>query len=140
MTNKYLKNIFVFECIIYILIILLLFTELNEIFPISPVWLFLLFSPLGLIQFFLTKKHVKNRKLRIQLMANGLSSFLVMIFAVLHNLFYALSELIGKSISSSIFVFLEGTSFVMALVLCPIVFLVTAIFSIISYSKAKNRE
>lgn len=140
MTNKYLKNIFVFECIIYILIILLLFTELNEIFPISPVWLFLLFSPLGLIQFFLTKKHVKNRKLKIQLMVNGLSSFLVMIFAVLHNLFYALSELIGKSISSSIFVFLEGTSFVMALVLCPIVFLVTAIFSIISYSKAKNRE
>jgi hypothetical protein len=73
-------------------------------------------------------------------MINGLSSFGVAFFAILHNLFYALAQLIGEGIFVKILGFLEGTFFVVAIVACPIVFLITAILSVIFYYKSRVVE
>jgi hypothetical protein len=140
MKNKWLKPIFIFESILFILVLLFLFTELNELLPIAPVFAFIIFSPLGLVQFFLVKKNIEDKKLKISLMINGLSSFGVAFFAVLHNLFYALAQLIGEGIFVKILGFLEGTFFVVAIVACPIVFLITSILSVIFYYKSRGVE
>jgi hypothetical protein len=98
-------------------------------------FIFVLFSPLGLVQFFLTRKNIKKKRLKIWLMINGLSSFGVLFFAVIHNLFYALAELSNGLMLVNFLGFLEGTFFIVAVAVCPIIFLITAILSVISYFK-----
>jgi hypothetical protein len=138
--DNVLKLIFIFEFILFICVLILLFTELNETFPISPLFIFIIFSPLGIVQFCLTKKNITENKLKTVLMINGLSSFGVTFFAILHNLFYAFTQMIEQSVLLSVLGFLEATSFIVAIVICPIVFLITAILSVVFYFESRVEE
>jgi hypothetical protein len=138
--NKWLKGIFIFQTIIFIIVLLFLFTELNELSPIAPVLALVIFSSLGLVQFFLAKKKIEDRKLKISLMINGLSSFGVIFFAILHNAFYALGEMGKQVVFVDLLGFLEGAFFIIAIVVCPILFLITAILSVIFYFKNRVEE
>jgi len=140
MKNKYLKPIFIFESILFIFVLLFLFTPLKELIPIAPVFAFVMFSPLGLVQFFLAKKNIEDKKLKISLMVNGLSSFGVVVFAILHNLFYAFAQSIGEGTLFNIFEFLEETFFIVAIVVCPILFLISSILSVVFYYKSRVVE
>jgi hypothetical protein len=136
--KKWLKIIFFSQILLFILVILFLFTPLNEISTISAMIFFILFSLIGIVSVFLVKRNMEKGKLKRLLIINGLSAFGVMFFSVVHNLFYALNEISGRTIFVKLLEFLEGTFFILGVLISPIVFLVTMVLIVIELSKKKE--
>lgn len=137
--KKSLKIIFFVQIILFLLVILFLFTPLNEVSSISASIFFILFSLMGIVFTFLVKKNIEKGKLRKVLLINGLSAFGVLFFSVLHNLVYALTEIVENNILTLFLGFIGGTFFILGVLISPIVFLIASIFTIVLYIK-KNRK
>ena len=133
---KHIKILFYSLLFVFILTILTIFTELIELssylFPI----LFLLCFLLGLILLVLSIKLERN-KLKTLLIITISSLIGIPLLSVLHNLFYALNTVVSVTFLNSIISVLEGIFFIIAVVVCPVVFVVTEVWIII-YS-IKNR-
>ena len=93
---------------------------------------FIVFSLLGGTLLFLTLKKKMEKKLKIFLILTGASAAGFVVFAVLHNVFYALeivtSNIIALSYSMEI---LHVIFFLLAIPVCPIGFLVGATGTIV---------
>ena len=136
--NEKKKSVVIIFSIQLLFFLLLILTILFFIESINPLPVFLLFLVSGIILFFFTKKYVQGKKLRQWLMVNSLSATALVIFAILHNLFYALNTVVGNTILSSILSVLEGGSFLISIPLSPIVFLVSTVVVIINLVKDKK--
>ena len=101
---------------------------------------FVIFSLLGVLLVFLILKQDIQGKLRKYLLLTGISAISFFIFIFLHNIFYALAE-----ISNDIIILkypmkvLEVTSFITAIFICPLIFLIGAIGSIMIFIKMRER-
>jgi len=135
--------------IFYILILFFLLTlgeifvpTIRELFKGSLFFLgpFIIFSLLGVLLVFLTFKQGIQGKIRKYLLLTGVSAISFFVFVFLHNVFYGLGI-----ISSNIIILkylmkaLEGTFFIAAIFICPLVFLIGAIDSIIIFIKTRKK-
>ena len=108
----------------------------GSLFFLAP---FIIFSLLGVLLISLILKQDIQEKLRKYLLLTGISATSFFIFVFLHNIFYALAE-----ISSNITILkypmkvLEGIFFITAIFICPLMFLIGAIGSIIIFIKIRK--
>jgi hypothetical protein len=91
----------------------------------------LLFLFLGIILIFLARK--EKGKLRLFLILTGASAISPLPFSILHNLFYALAIVLEDV--KLLFEILDGASFIIALLIAPITFIVGVIGSIVLLRK-----
>ena len=137
-TIKKIKSILYSLIGIFILLIIYFaipFEDLikQNIFAILAI-LGLLFLILGIALIILSRK--EKGKIKIFLMLTGISAISPVIFSVLHNLFYALAILCENIIVVKyIMEVLDITSFLIAMVVSPIGFLIGVIGSIILLRK-----
>jgi len=92
-----------------------------------------IFLVLGIVLIILGRK--EKGKLKVFLILTGLSTVAPLLFSVLHNLFYALGT-IFKNLDF-IFELLHGISFIIAMLVAPILFIIGVIGSIILMRKKK---
>jgi len=138
--NKTIKNIFIFQLTLFFVVFLLLFTELQEFFPLSPVISIILFSLMGIVFVFLVRKRIKKGKVKKILIMNGLSAFGIMFFSILHNLFYAIGEISGEGFLKGVIDVVGGTVFIIGVVISPLVFLGTAVFVVFDFKNQKKED
>ncbi len=86
---------------------------------------------LGVALVVLTIKRVEKGSLRKFLLTAGASLIGFPVFAALHNLFYAFARMTDIVILGKILEFLEAAFFVVAVIVCPIGFLVGLVGSIV---------
>ncbi len=110
------------------------------LFPLVAV-LGLIFLLLGIALIFLTIKQKIKGKLKIFLMLMGASAISPLVFSILHNFFYALG-IIGENIFIIKYTMeiLHVASFLIALIVSPIGFLVGAIGSIVLFMRKGGRR
>jgi hypothetical protein len=89
----------------------------------------------GLLTFLVYKQKLKGKPRRY-LLLTGFSAVGFFVFAVLHNLFYALAEL-SKNIAvlPTVLEYLHATFFIISVIICPIGFVIGVIGSIILLRK-----
>ena len=122
---------------IFIAYFFILFSpELKKtLFPAVAVLGFI-FSILGFILVWLTKKSNIKGKLRFFFMLTGASAIGPFIAVLLHNFFYALGVYFEHiTIVKNIMEALHVIFFLIAIPICPIIFLISAIASIILFYK-----
>ena len=112
----------------------------RAIFPIIAVLGFI-FLLLGITLIFLTIKQKIKGKLKIFLILMGVSAISPLVFSILHNFFYALG-IIGENIFiiKNIMEILHVASFIIALLISPIGFLVGAIGVIVLFIRKGGRH
>ena len=113
----------------------------QELFRGSLLFLspFLIFSLLGGLLIFLTRKEKIEGKLKKLLILTGASAAGFFIFVLLHNVFYALGVIVsGIIILRYLAEILSVTSFLIATIVCPLGFLIGALGSIIIFVKRKR--
>ncbi len=144
-TNKNRKIILVFYTLIIIFVILIayffspLMDELKRTFFIIAAVMGLALLILGIVLIWLTKKSKIRGKLRLFLILTGISAIFPLIGAVLHNFFYAIRIYFEEILIVKIIMqFLEAVSFILALLICPILFIISAIVIIILLHKKKK--
>lgn len=98
----------------------------------------LIFLILGIFLIYLTLKLKVKGKLKKFLILTGISAIGPLVFSILHNLFYAL-EVISNNIAVLKYLmgFLHVASFLIALLISPVGFLIGVIGSIILLKKRK---
>ena len=132
MKNKSLLKKIVYSLIIIFVLLLIYFLPFFDLsdkrffFPIVAI-LGLLFLILGAVLVFMSRK--EKGKLKIALMTTGLSATAPLIFSILHNFFYALA-IIFEGLKF-LFEALHAISFIIALLIAPLVFIIGAIISLI---------
>ena len=112
------------------------FSELfrGSLFFLSPI---LLFSLLGGLLIFLTRKEKVEGKLKKFLILTGASAAGFFIFVLLHNLFYAFGVIAGDIIVLRYLMeIFHATFFLVAIFVCPLGFLIGAIGSIVIFFHA----
>ena len=112
--------------------------ELRRVlFPYAGI-LGLMFLILGIVLIVFTIKAKIRGKLRMFLFFVGGSASMVLTSVILHNLFYAL-VIVSENISwlSWFFEFLHATFFIIGMLVCPIVFIVGVVGSIVLFRKDK---
>lgn len=133
--NKKIKPVFCSMIAVFVLTVFLfsltLFDKGN--FPVVAV-LGLLLTILGIVLAVVSWK--EKGILRVFLIITGFSAAGILIFSVLHNFFYALGVLSGNiALLSSFMEILHAASFIISLIVCPILFLVGVIGSIIIFGR-----
>ncbi len=100
--------------------------DINFAFLAVPGILMFIF---GILLIVLARRKKLDKKLKKYLIITGASASGIFLGSILHNFFYALAE-ISKNIKIiSLFMqFLEISTFVLALFVCPIVFIISAAF------------
>ncbi len=143
-TKSYIKIILYTQAIIFILIInyFIFFSDFNRKLFLVLAFLGLLFLIFGIVIIFLSRKLVSfdkpNKRLKLFLTLTGFSAIAPLIFTLLHNFFYAMAILSENIILlPQLFEILHATSFIISLLVAPIVFVVSLICSIIYLSKIK---
>jgi hypothetical protein len=124
--------------LLFLFVLILVFFAISVIIDVAKNFfiflgfLGLLFFVLGGILIYLVFKKKIRGKQRIFLLLTGFSSAGVLFFSVLHNFLYALA-VVSKEIIilKYLFEFLHGTSFIISLLICPVVFVIGIIGSII---------
>jgi hypothetical protein len=91
----------------------------------------LLFLILGIVLVVIARK--EKGKLKIALIVTGISAVSPLVFTILHNLFYALGIYFEKL--NILFEVLHGGSFIIALIVAPIAFLIGIIASFVLMKK-----
>ena len=115
---------------------------ISEFFKGSLLFLlpFVVFSLLGVLLIFLILKQNIQGKLRKYLLLTGIPAISFFIFIFLHNIFYALAEISSDvTILKYLMKFLEGIFFIIAIFICPLMFLIGAIGSIIIFIKIRKK-
>lgn len=135
--NKSLFNfVFLGQIILFILLLGFFLVSLvydvgRNIFGIMGI-IALAFLILGIWLIILAVRQKLDKKLKIFLILMGASSSLVLVSVILHNFFYALAIVFKDMvILKAIMEFLYVSFFLMGLLVCPILFLVGVIGSII---------
>jgi hypothetical protein len=101
----------------------------GSILFLSP---FIIFSLLGVILIFLTIKEKIQNKLKDSLLLTGISSAGFFISIFLHNIFYGLAAISEKVVVLSYLMkFFDVSFFIIAIFVCPLLFLTSAIITII---------
>ena len=99
----------------------------------------LIFSLLGILLLILTLKNKIERKLKKFLLLTGASATGFFVFVFLHNAFYALGKItVHILIVNYLMEALHVVSFIIAIFICPIGFLVGMISSIVLFIKKRN--
>ncbi len=147
MNNKKLKFTLWSLIIVFVLIIIEMFTLGMDIGIIRTITIYsmfilwFLFFLLGIILVVLTYKSKVKGKLKIYLLLTGISSLMFPIGAVLHNVFYALGIMVENIIILRYLMsILEVMFFLIAVLISPILFLVGAIGSIILFRKEREDD
>ncbi len=127
----------------FLLILGEIFVEaIGEFFKGSLFFLvpFIVFSLLGILLVFLVFKQNIQGKLRKYLLLTGISAISFFIFVFLHNVFYGL-EVISSNIIllKNLMEILHVAFFIIALLICPLMFLIGSIGSIIIFIKIKTK-
>ncbi len=101
----------------------------------------IIFLVLGVVLVYLTLKLKIKGVLKKFLILTGISAMSSFIFSLLHNLFYAL-EIIGKNVAVLRYMMEVShiSSFIIALIISPIGFLIGSIGSIILFKKKGGRH
>ncbi len=135
--SKKIKPILYSLTVIFILIILYFIIPFEKrIFFLILAVLGLLFLALGVALIIIGRK--QKGKLRVFLILTGISAISPFVFSILHNLFYALA--ITFENISPFFEALHVISFLIALVVAPILFIFSLITSIILLNKSHKRK
>jgi len=114
-------------CLAYSLLIGSWFLSFLEKLVTGPVFLFLLFSlfPLGIIVLVLLKKEDLPKNLQKPLKIIGLSALGFSGGSLLHNLFYALAQLVAKiTFLKAFFEILHLISFFLSALVSPLAFII----------------
>ena len=130
-----IKQIFFSLIGIFVLLMsyLFLMPNLRAFFPFFVVLAFIFFF-LGGALIFLTLKNKIKVKLKFFLILTGSASSGILLFAILHNLFYALAIITEHMILlHSLMQFFHILFFLISIPLCPVCFLVGAIGGIILF-------
>jgi len=132
------------KTILFSLILVFVFFPTYFFLPISPSFkrilfpllaiLGLIFSILGIILICYARK--EKGKMKTFLLLTGFSAAASLIFALLHNLFYGIA--ISFNGLSSVFAVLHAVSFLISILITPILFIIGVTGSIILLRK-KNR-
>ena len=112
--------------------------ELKRTYFLGAAILGLIFFLLGGILIFLTFKSKVKGKLKVFLLLTGFSAPGVLLFTILHNFFYALATLTNITFLKQFLEFLHASSFIISLIVCPIVFLIGVVGSI--WLRRKNKS
>lgn len=145
--KKILKIVFwsligIFIALVSYFAFLSFFSEYIErlLFIIAAVLGFI-FLLLGITLIFLTIKQKIKGKLKIFLILMGISAISPLVFSILHNVFYALG-IIGENITviKYLMEFLHVASFIIAMVISPIGFLVGAVGSMVLFVKKGRKK
>jgi len=113
----------------------------NELISGSIVFLlpFVIFFVLGIVLIFLTLKQKIDGTLKRFLILTGVSATGFFVFVFLHNMFYALEVLTNQiPILSFIMGVFHAACFIIAIFICPLVFVIGAIGSIIVFINKKK--
>ena len=121
--------------IIFILILIFFLIPNDEKYNLFPIVasLGLFFLILGIVLIIQAKQ--ASGKLKIFLKLTGLSAIGPFIFSILHNLFYALA--MNFNSLKLLFEILHVASFIIAVIITPLGFIISAIASIVLLKKAK---
>lgn len=126
----------------FLLILGEIFVEtIGELFKGSLFFLmpFIIFSLLGVLLVFLVFKQNIKGKLRKYLLLTGVSAISFFMFVFLHNVFYALAEVSGNIIILKYLMkAFEVTFFLTAILICPLMFLIGSIETIIIFIKTRK--
>jgi hypothetical protein len=140
--NKALKTVFYSMVGVFILILSFFAIPFSDtlrraLFPYAGL-LGLVFLILGIVLIVFTIKARVKGKLKVFLILVGSSAGMVLVSVLLHNFFYALA-IVSENIVwlSWSFEFLHGMFFIIGLLVCPIVFIVGVVGSIVLFIKEK---
>ena len=115
--------------------------QVRELFKGTPFFLLpiAIFSLLGGVLLFLTRKEKVKGKLKKFLTLTGASSLGFFLSIVLHNFFYALAIIVSHFILLKYLMeVLHGFFFIVAIIICPIGFMIGTIGSILLFIKKKD--
>ena len=102
---------------------------------------FVIFFILGIVLIFLTLKQKIDGILKRFLMLTGASATGFFVFVFLHNMFYALGIVTNEiPILSFIMVFSHVACFMIAIFICPLVFVIGAMGSIIVFINKEKKN
>jgi len=138
MKEKYPKAIFYTMFIIFIAIFALMFSQsfhdnMRLIFPFMAI-LALIFVILGIVLIIITVKSKLKGRLRKLLIWSGISAIAIPVCSILHNVVYGLfiyffgPDFWGKGGDEPVF-------FILSIIVFPIVYLITSIWSIVLFRK-----
>ncbi|MDK2979774.1 MAG: hypothetical protein PWQ55_121 [Chloroflexota bacterium] len=121
-----IKSIFIILVVLTALVVFLMFFDQSNLSgSINPfvLWALLTLAGVGLV---LTVNQARlGGKVRVFLLLAGYAAAAFLVGIVLHNLFYALTPTVSASVLlTSVLGFLEGTFFVLAVIVCPLALLV----------------
>jgi len=115
---------------------------IRELFKGSLFFLvpFIIFSLLGVLLVFLTLKQDIQGKLRKYLSLTGISAISFFIFVFLHNVFYGLGEITSNIILlKNLMEILHIVFFIIAIFICPLMFLIGSIGSIVIFIRTRKK-
>ena len=104
-------------------------------FPLIAI-LGLIFLILGIILTLIARK--EKGKLKVFLMLTGISAIAPLICSILHNVFYALA--IAFENLKFLFEILHVSSFIISIIIAPIIFIIGAIGSIILFNSKTDKK
>ena len=112
----------------------------RALFPFVAI-LAAIFFVLGGVLIFLTLKLKTEKKLKVFLILTGASAVGFLVGVILHNFFYGLGMVTGHIIVlKHVTEALHVAFFIIAILVCPIIFLIGAVGSILIFIKKKNRR
>jgi hypothetical protein len=107
----------------------------RAVFPLIAVLAFASMI-LGIVLNSLTIKYNLKGKLALFFIMVGTSSIGVLLFSILHNIFYAFAVVFSDiTFMKIIFDFLHIMSFIIAVIICPVAFVVGAVGSLFLFKK-----
>jgi hypothetical protein len=135
LNKNHLRKTFWALAILFVIVIMGFVFPLAEIlgrrfFPIILIVLGIIFLILGILLIYLTYKLKIKGKQKWPLLLTGATPILALISVILHNLVYALMVTLGIGGDEAFF-------FILGLVVCPIVFLVSVVWSIVLMYKKR---
>ena len=129
------KIVFYKMIIVFILMLIFFFFPDAELFTLAAI-AGLIFFILGIVLLILTLKKKKKNKQRKFLLMTSIGSIGVLAGSILHNLLYAMAILTQETLLLSwLFEFLHAAFFIFSLIVCPILFIVGTIGTVIHYRK-----
>lgn len=131
MQNKSLFYILIINFVILLLSFSFsILTDSDEFFPAVVIFA-LTFFILGLALIFKTRK--EERKIKTVLMITGFSAVSPLLFSILHNFFYALAIIFPNF--NYFFEILHVSSFIVAIIIAPVVFIIGSVISLVLFKK-----
>ena len=139
MKNKLRLKIILYSLIIIFILLLAYFltpfpSSIERTFFLLAAILGFIFLILGIILTFIARK--EKGRLKLFLMLTGISAIAPFIFSILHNLFYGLAIAFGNL--KYLFEALHITSFIISIIIAPIMFIVGIVGSIIFFINTKD--